>query len=279
MRSKLYLGLALVLGLLVGIALTSWRALPTEDMIARASCASCHDVHAALEWKDAPFQSQVWVLGDVVTSTYFIVADLFPNRNDTPDTQITLLDLLARYGATDFERVSLESLDGGVVTLQRQFVTEQSLLVPYMESLRFTDENQHKSTWLKGVRWITVEGRATPLTIGGRATSMGRLLMSDRTTVIAEGGEAMFSSPLDGKLYQGNYAHAFMGARLDDLLRDQMPYTKLNARDAQGRTKEIPADQAAGALVSTVDGYPTLVLPRASRGVWVANVREITALR
>jgi len=279
MRSKLYLAIGLVLGLLLGIALISWRAFPTEDMIARASCASCHDVHAALEWQDAPFQSQVWVLGDVVTSTYFIVADLFPNRNDTPGTQITLLDLLARYGVRDFERVSLESMDGGVVTLKREFVTAQSVLVPYVEGLRFRDENQHKSTWLKGVRWITVEGSATPLNIGGQATSMGRLLMGDRATVILEGGEAMFTSPLDGQLYQGNYAHSFMGARLDDLLRDQLPYTKLSVRDAQGRTREIPADQAAGALVSTVDGYPTLVLPRASRGAWVANVREISPVR
>jgi hypothetical protein len=51
--------LAAVLGLIIGVSATSWRAFPTEDMIARATCAECHDVHGAIEWADAPFQSQV----------------------------------------------------------------------------------------------------------------------------------------------------------------------------------------------------------------------------
>lgn len=279
MRLRLSLAIALALGVLLGIALVSWRALPTEDMIARASCAECHDVHGGLEWKDAPFQSQVWVLGDVVTSSYFFVNDLFPYRNDTQDTKITLRDLLARYGTTNFQRVALESLDGGVVTLGNEFVTEQSVLVPYLEGLRFADENQHKSVWLKGVRWITVEGSATPLTIAGQPTSLGRLLLADRTMVTTEGGEAIYISPLNGDTYRGNYAHAYVGASLDVLLRNELPYTKLSVRDAKGRAKEITLQQAEGAIVGTVNGHPSLILPRASRGVWVVDVTEITPLR
>ncbi len=279
MRLRLSLAIVFALGLLLGIALVSWRALPTNDMIARASCAECHDVHAGLEWKDAPFQSQVWILGDVVSSTYFMVNDLFPYRNDTPETQISLQDLLARYGATDWQRVALESLDGGVVTLERKFVTGESVLVPYMEGLRFKDENQHKSVWLKGVRWITVEGSATPLTIAGQRTSLGRLLMADRTMVTTEGGGAIYVSPLDGETYRGNYAHAYVGASLAGLLRNEMPYAKLSVRDVKGRAKEITLEQAEGAIVGTVSGHPSLILPRASRGLWAVDVTEITPLR
>jgi len=58
MKQRLFLAVALVVGLVLGVALSNWRVFPTDDMIARASCASCHDVHAAIEWEDAPFQSQ-----------------------------------------------------------------------------------------------------------------------------------------------------------------------------------------------------------------------------
>jgi hypothetical protein len=278
MKQKLFLVVALVVGLVLGVALSSWRAFPTDDMIARASCASCHDVHAAIEWEDAPFQSQIWILGDVPEATYILVNDLFPYRNSESGDSISLLELVARYGAHDVSRVAIESLDGGIVTLTREYLTPESMLVPYMEGVRFKDQNQHESTWLKGVRWIIVEGAATPLMVDGQATSMGRLLLQDRTTVIAEGGDAIYKSPLDGKTYRGDYAHTYTGARLSQLLPPERSYTRLKAVDEKGRSKEYTRDEVADALIATVSGRPTLLLPHSSRGQWVSGVVEITAL-
>jgi len=274
MKRTVLILLAAVFGLLAGVSATSWRAFPTEDMIARATCAECHDVHGAIEWEDAPFQSQVWIMGDVPEATYFFVDDLFPYRQEELGTAISLPDLLARYGVDDFERIAIESLDGGIVALDREYVTEHARLVPYLEGLRFQDENQHVSTWLKGVRWITVVGAETPLEIDGVATSMGRLLLGERVTVSAEGGDALYVSQLDGKTYRGDYAHLYTGARLAGLLGEDA-YTTLVVTDAAGDLREYPAEQVADAVIATVDGRPALLLPGASRRDWVMDVARI----
>lgn len=278
MKRKLFLVIALVVGLVLGVALSNWRAFPTDDMIARAYCASCHDVHAAIEWKDAPFQSQVWILGDVPEATYFFVNDLFPYRMGERGDAISLLDLLARYGAKEVSRVAIESLDGGIVVLKREYITQESMLVPYMEGIRFKDQNQHESTWLKGVRWIIVEGTDTPLVIDDKATSMGRVLLQDRTTVVAEGGDAIYKSPLDGKIYRGDYAHTYTGARLSQLLAAGRSYSRLRAGDEKGRSKEFTREEVDGALIATVSGRPALLLPQASRGKWVVGLVRIALL-
>ena len=261
-----------VLGLVVGVGLASWRAFPSEDMVARASCAECHDVHGAIEFAEAPVQSQVWVLGDVPEGTYFMVADLFPYATEEQGTSISLDDLLARYGVTEWERVGIESLDGGLVVLDREYVTEHSLLVPYVEGIRFMDRNQHESTWLKGVRWIIVEGAETPLTIGDRQTSLGRLLLADRTTVVAEGAEAMYRSELDGEIYRGLYAHVYTGARVPAALGDAWEAEAFYAVSAAGQETPFTKEDLQRAVIATANGRPTLVLPDEGRGRWVIDL-------
>jgi hypothetical protein len=280
-----------VVGTIVGVALTSFDVLPVEAMAMRAQCADCHDLHAAIEWAEAPFQSQVWVLGDVPTNRtdnppYVFVNDLFPYRNDLPNTQITLLDLLAMKGVESFERVALESLDGGIVVLEREHVTEEAVLLPYMEGIRFRDEHQHESNWLVGVRWITVVGAETPLTIDGVQTSLGRLLINvdpeskemayTRDTVIADGGQSTFKSRINGQLYKGFYAHTFTGARLRDVV-GHPDFSRLMATDTRGKQFEIPAEKARQAIIGTSDGRPTLVLPADTRLNWVVDVVEIVS--
>jgi hypothetical protein len=261
-----------LLGVLAGIALAGWDVLPAKDMAARATCADCHDLHGAIEWAEAPFQSQIWLLGDVPQPTYFFVNDLLPYRNQARDTALPLLDFLADNGVTDFEQVAVESLDGGLVVIDREFVSEHALLVPYLEGLRFKDENQHESTWLKGVRWITVVGRETPLTIDGEATSMGHLLLGDRTTTVTERGNAvMYESELDGQIYEGLYTHRYTGVLLADLLAHP-DFAALIVSDARGRTTELDAESARGAILTQVNGRTTLVLPELARGQWVSDV-------
>jgi len=274
MNRKLTLAIMAIAAMLIGVALASWRVFPTEDMIARTTCAACHDVHGAIEWEDVPFQTQVWILGDVPEATYFIVSDLFPYAQQEMGTAISLPDLLERYGVTDWQRVAIESLDGGIVTFDQEYVTEQSLLVPYGEGIRFKDENHHESTWLKGIRWIIVQRDETPLKIADEYTSMGRLLLQDRTTVVAEGGDAIYKSPLDGAIYRGDYAHTYTGARLSTLLQD-IDYDLLQAVDAKGNVTEYTRDRLTRAVIATVDGRPSLVLPDVGRSQWVMDLVEI----
>ena len=274
MRQNVLLLVVLVTGIAIGVGLSSWRAVPTEDMIARASCAACHDVHGAIEFAEAPAQSQVWVLGDVPDASYVLVSDLFPYADSEPGTRISLDDFLARFGVHDFQRVAIESLDGGIVILDREYVTDESVLVPYVEGLRFKDQNQHESTWLKGVRWLVVQGTETPLRINGTATSMGRLLLGSRTTVIAEGGDAMYKSPMDGKLYRGDYAHLYTGVPLS-VLMDGAAYSGLHVVDKAGNTINLSKKESEGAMIATVQGRPTLLLPAGHRGDWVYDVVEI----
>ncbi len=277
MNRKLTLALLAVGAILVGVALASWRVFPTEDMIARATCAECHDVHAAIEYEDVPFQSQVWILGDVPEATYFIVSDLFPYAQQEPNTSISLPDLLAEYGVTEWGRVAIESLDGGIVIFDREYVSQESLLVPYAEGIRFKDENQHESTWLKGVRWIVVVGDETPLSVAGEETSMGRLLLQDRTTVVAEGGDAIYTSPLDGEIYRGEYAHTYTGARLSALLQGA-EYDAIQAVAAGGKVTEYARDDVGRAIIATVNGRPSLLLPEAGRSQWVLDLTEVRPL-
>lgn len=278
MDRRLSLVMALAIGLVLGVGFGSWRLFPTEDMIARATCAKCHDVHGSIEWRDAPFQSQVWILGDVPEATYLVVNDLFPYREGQQSTGISLPELLAHHGAPDYSRVALESLDGGIVILEQRYLTEESVLVPYMEGIRFKDQNQHVSTWLKGVRWIIVEGRDRPLLVAGERTSMGRLLLADRTTVITEGGDAIYKSPLNGEIYRGNYAHTVVGARLASLVPKLADCGALLVRDRKGQVREISCPSANRGVIATVDGRPALVLPDRPRRDWVLDVVEITPL-
>ena len=45
--------------------------------------------------------------------------------------------------------------------------------------------------------------------------------------------------------------------------------------DASGEVREYPAEQVADAIIATVDGRPSLVLPSASRREWVIDVVRI----
>jgi len=263
------------IGVVIGIALASWRTFPTEDMIARTTCAQCHDVHGSIESEDVPAQSQVWILGDVPESTYFFVNDLFPQAEETEGTSISLIDLLSDYGVTDWEKVSIESLDGGLVTLERQYVTENSLLVPYADGIRFKDVNLHESTWLKGVRFITVQGAETPLLFGTTTTSLGRLLMGNRTTVVAESNDALYSSPVNGQVYRGNYTHVYTGASLATLLDDFPNATAFTCTDEEGETISFAREEIQEAVIAPVSGLPSLVLPQYGQGSWVIGIVSI----
>ncbi len=67
-------------------------------------------------------------------------------------------NFLAEHGAADFESVTLASRDEGFVTFAQPNLTEEALLMPHVDGLRFAAENLHVSTWLKGVWRIIIVG-------------------------------------------------------------------------------------------------------------------------
>ena len=236
------------------------------------NCATCHDEHGSAEMAKVPFNQLVLLAGDVPEPGYIPVNDILPYR-DQPGTYVALLDFLAERGVTDFERVALGSSDGGVVTIERSNLTQEALLMPHVEGMRFADEDLHVSTWLKGISRIVVVGMEKPLTIDGQATSIGRLLMRATRSVTAEPADVMFKSANDGQVRKAKTASRIEGAPIEDL----MGFSAVMVRDAQGQEHTLSADEAEGAILAQIDGQIVLVLPGRGQPQWIPDVVEITS--
>ncbi len=236
-------------------------------------CVSCHQLHGAVNLSDVPFNSLVLLTGDVPESKWISVNDILPYRY-AGQASLSLPDLLAENGVEEFKEVSLLATDGGIVTLERENVTERSLLLPYLEGIRFQDDNLHVSTWLKGINKIIVVGQDLPMIIDGRATSMGRLLRENTMTVVAERSYPMYRSQEDGQVREGEYSHLHTGAPLDDLVA-HVDFDTLSVTDAEGQTHTIDARTAEGAILTIYYGKPTLLFPDLNKGQWVSDVVRI----
>jgi hypothetical protein len=244
------------------------------------TCETCHDDHGSAEMAGVPFDDLILLVGDVPEPAYVPINEILPYR-DQPGTHITLVDLLARHGIADFETVTLSSRDGGFVTIDRQNLTAEALLMPHVDGVRFAAENLHVSTWLKGVWRIVVVGPDTPLVVDGRATSIGRLLLGPTRSLTIEQTDVMLKSEADGQVRRAKTAARVEGAPLAGLVAHDDFY-QLTIRDAQGREHVVGGWETPGALLvqpmsAGVDGRPpvTLVLPERGRDRWVTDVVEI----
>jgi hypothetical protein len=237
------------------------------------TCATCHDDHGSAEMAGVPFNTLVLLAGDVPEPGYIAVNDILPYR-DQPGTHVTLLDFLSDYGVEDLKQVTLASRDEGFVTFDRPNLTEEALLMPHVDGLRFAAENLHVSTWLKGVWRIIVVGADRPLTIDGHRTSMGRLLLGPTRSVTVEQTDVMLRSETDGQVRRGKTASRIEGAGLADILDDPRFHTLL-VRDASGEEHTLSAEQAAGAVLAQMGDRVVLVLPGRGRGQWIADVVEL----
>jgi hypothetical protein len=99
---------------------------------------------------NVPFNDLILLLGDVPEPDYIPINEILPYR-EQPGTHVRLLDFLAERGVNEFESVTLASRDGGFVTVTRENLTGEALLMPHVDGVRFAAENLHVSTWLKGV--------------------------------------------------------------------------------------------------------------------------------
>jgi len=277
MKKRITISSSSVVLLLVGIILgvvVSAAALVTSPQLHGIwddfRCYNCHgEIHGAVKVEDVPFNAFVLLTGDVPKAEYIRVNDIFPYRQ-REDAAISIPDFLAQYGVLGFAGVNLVSSDGGIVFLQREYITEKSLLVPYLEGIRFADENQHVSTWLKGVSKIVVIGTEKPLIVDGIGYSIGEILGENTHTVVTERGRAMYRRPGTEKTYRGEYSHLVEGKLLDDLI--QGTYSALTVTSRDGDTHHIPAAKTEGAVIGMVRGVPTLVFPDTTRRDWISDV-------
>ena len=238
-------------------------------------CVDCHQLHGAINLDEVPFNSFVLLTGDVPEPRLISVNDILPYRY-AGEAGLSLPDFLANNGVEDFKQVSLISTDGGIVTLERQYVSERSLLLPYLESIRFQDDGLHVSTWLKGINKIIVIGEELPIIIDGRATSMGRLLRENTLTVVSERSYPMYRSEEDGEVRKGEYSHLHTGAPISELVAHR-DFSTLTITDAEGETYAIEARDAQQAILTIYYGKPTLLLPELHKGEWVSDVARVVS--
>jgi hypothetical protein len=282
MRKSITLNVSVIVAVLVGVVIGvggSVAGLQVSPRLAGISsefrCVECHQLHGAITLDNVPFNAFVLLTGDVPEPRLIGVNEMLPYRL-AGQASIPLLELLAQNEVEGFKEVSLISTDGGIVTLERQYVSDQSLLLPYMESVRFKDDGLHVSTWLKGISKIVVVGNDLPIIVDGRATSMGRLLREDTLTVISERSYPMYHSEEDGQIREGEYSHLHTGAPLKDLVA-HADFTTLTVTDAQDETYTIDARTAEGAILTIYYGEPTLMFPDLHKGEWIANVVKIVS--
>ena len=233
-------------------------------------CTTCHDEHGAVEFADLPFYNLIALRGDVPRPGFIEINQITPDQ-DHPGTYLKLLDFLADQGVKDFLSVTLTSRDGGFVTVSKENITEQALLLPYMDGIRFAAEDLHVSTWLKGITGMIVVGEQQNLVIHGEPTSPGRLLLGPTRLVIVENARVMFASKIDGEIREAETAARVWGAALSDLV-PMGEFSTLIVRDGAGEEHRYsPGEIQLATLVPQVEGL-TLVFPGEPRSVWVKDV-------
>ncbi len=233
------------------------------------TCARCHSRHGDAQLSAVAFGNLLLLTGDVPEPGYIPINDILPYREFTR-TAMPLLDFLSQHGVDDFESVNLSSRDGGFVTIAREDLGPGSLLLPYADGVRFADEKLHVSAWLRGIDRIVVVGRERPLTIGGTATSIGRLLLGSTRWVTIEQTTVLLQDREDQQVRRAQTAMRVEGVPLADLLAGP-----LRVRNARGEERFLTAEEAGRAVLAVVFGDVTIVVPGEGRGQWVRDVEEI----
>jgi hypothetical protein len=236
------------------------------------TCETCHDDHGAVELAGVRFFEVVELTGDVPDPSFVRVNEILPDQENL-GTHITLFDFLEQNGVQDFESVTFTTNDGGLTTIESQYLDETAMLVPYLDGIRFVTDSVHSSTWLKGINRIIVVGMERPLKIDGEITSIGRLLIGNTVRLTVEGSDVMLEDDI------GRISHAFVanwaeGALLQPLLKRPEPNGVL-ITDAQGNTVELSDEEIENAVIAIVRDEITLILPERGRSAWPTQIVEI----
>jgi hypothetical protein len=236
------------------------------------SCETCHDDHGAVELGNIPFSKIVELTGDVPDPSFVRINQIIPDQENL-GTHITLFQFLEMNGIDEFESVTFTTNDGGITTIQAQYLDETALLVPYIDGVRFITESVHSSTWLKGISRITIVGKEKPLIIDGEATSIGRLMLGETVRVIVEGSDVMLTGE-NGAISHAMVANWAEGARLLPLLKNKSP-EGIAITDSQGNKTALTLEEIRDAIIAIIRDEVTLVLPDRGRSAWPTKLVEI----
>jgi hypothetical protein len=236
------------------------------------SCETCHDDHGAVELENIPFSKIVELTGDVPNPSFVRIYQVIPDQENL-GTHITLFQFLEMYDVDDFESVTFTTNDGAITTIERQYLDETAMLVPYIDGVRFITESVHSSTWLKGISRITIVSKETPLTIDGNSTSVGRLLLGETVRVTVEGSEVMLTGE-EGKTSRAFVANWAEGPRLLSLLENPFPESVI-VTDSEGNQTEFNYDEIQDAIIAIIRDQVTLVLPERGRSIWPTKIVKI----
>jgi hypothetical protein len=236
------------------------------------TCETCHDDHGAVELENIPFSKIVELTGDVPDPSFVRIYQVIPDQENL-GTHITLFQFLEIHGVDDFESVTFTTNDGGITTIERRYLDDTALLVPYIDGVRFITESVHSSTWLKGISRITIVGEENPLTIDGKSTSIGRLLLGETIRVTVEGSEVMLTGE-DGETSRAFVANWAEGPRLLSLLEDPSPESVV-VTDSEGNEVELSYVEIQNAIIAIIRDEVTLVLPERGRSIWPTKIVKI----
>ena len=236
------------------------------------TCSDCHDDHGAVEMAGIQFYAVIDLTGDVPDPAFVRINEILPDQENA-GTHLTVQDFLAQNGVEDYESITFITNDGGMTTIDSEYIDETAMLVPYVDSVRFASETLHASSWLKGITRIVVVGADTPLTIDGVETSIGRLLIGETAHIVVESTDVMLADET-GRLSHATTANWIEGTLLAPLLEDPNPES-ITVTDSAGEIVELTADEIVGAALAMDHNSVTLVLPERGRSAWLVDILSI----
>ncbi len=236
------------------------------------ACDTCHDEHGSSELTNIGFYEVIELTGDVPDPSFVRVNELLPNQEET-GTFITVVDFLSQYGVEEYVSVSFITSDGGIATIEAQYLDDQAMLLPYVDGIRFASESLHASSWLKGISRIVVVGEEKPLVIDGKVTSIGRLLIGETKRLAVESTDVMLKTE-DGEISHANVGNWIEGAPLLPLLEFSQP-NSITLTDSTGEKITLSGEEIVNAVLAIVGDKVTLILPDRGRSAWPSDIVEI----
>jgi len=236
------------------------------------TCTDCHDDHGAVEMAGIQFYAVIDLTGDVPDPSFIRINEILPDQENV-GTHLTVKDFLVQNGVEEYESITFITNDGGLTTIESDYIDETAMLVPYVDGVRFASETLHASSWLKGITRIIVVGVDTPLIIDGAETSIGRLLIGETIHLVVEDADVMLADD------EGNRSHAttanwIEGVLLAPLLENPNPKS-ITITDSSGDKIVLSADEIVGAALAMDHDSVTLVLPDRGRSAWLVDITSI----
>jgi hypothetical protein len=236
------------------------------------SCETCHDEHGSVIFDNIRFYAVIELTGDVPDPGFVRINQILPYQENF-ETHITLDEFLTQHGIIDFESITFMTNDGGLVTIPYENLDKTSMLVPYLDGVRFVTESVHQSTWLKAITKIVIVSQERSITIDNEPTSIGRLLLNNSVNMTVEGSDVFLTGD-DGHTRDAFVANRVEGALLLPLLAN--PETdSVIVKNLQGEKWSFSPTELVNAILSMNRGTVTLILPDRGRVNWPTNVSEV----